>query len=105
MSKKVDEQNVKQPTIESLLQGDKTVTEQAAVVAGMFFSGTNEPPVVYVQSNDRVVVVAPTPDALQELCATVTEILSDNGLTFTTSGVYGDETANGKVWQVISINH
>lgn len=101
----INEQNAQQPTVESLLQGDKTLTDKAAVVSGMFFNGNATPPVVYVQDNDRVVVVAPDNDAISELCETVTAILSANGYTVNTSGIYGSEAATGKVWQVISINH
>lgn len=106
MSKKVEVegQNAPQPTIEGMLQGDKTLTDKASVVSGMFFNGTTTPPVVYVQGNDRVIVVAATADALPELCETVTAILSGNGISFFESGVYGNETTTGKVWKVISIN-
>ena len=101
---KVEKQEAKQPTVENLLRGEKTVTDKAAVISGMLFNGTTAPPVVYVQSNDRIIVVTATIDALSELCETVTAVLSGNNIKFFTSGVYGNEATNGKVWKVININ-
>ena len=100
----IEQKNAQHPSVEDMLNGSKAVTDKAAVVSGMFFSGTVNPPVVYVQSNDRLIAVSDTKDNLSELCDAITATLSDNGITHHTSVVYGDIATCGKVWKVININ-
>ena len=96
-----DKRNQPKTALAPLIQ--QSVTDKAAVVEGFMFHGTETPPVVYVQSDERVVVVAPTADAIADLCEAVTKTLADNGYTFTASHIYGDEVATCKVWQVIDV--
>ena len=65
----------------TILQAESSVTDKAAVVEGWFFKGTATPPAVYVQGDNRLVVVAPTADAANELCGAVSEALANNYTT------------------------
>lgn len=83
----------------AILQADSNVTDKAAVVEGWFFNGTATPPVVYVQSDERVVAVAPTADAATELCGAVSSALANDYNTIAPA-CYGSEEM-GEVWYII----
>ena len=104
-TKVIDGQNARQEAqpnaVAALLQGTEGVTAQ--VVEGFFHEGTATPPAIYVQSDTRLVVVAPDGDTARELCEKVTATLAPD-YNVTTLGQYGTAETTGKVWYDIDIN-
>lgn len=104
MSKKnktTDEQP-QQPSVVALLAASQDVSDRAAVVQGLMFHSAQTPPVVFVQSDTRVVAVGTDDDAARELCEAVVGTLSADYQT-TVAGAYGTAEATGKVWYDITI--
>lgn len=88
------------PVVE-LLQGDKAISDKAAVVVGYQFMSQQAPPAVYVQSDDRLTLATANGDDLAPLTEAVSQALIADGYAVRVSPVYGDVVTTGKVWQVI----
>lgn len=101
-TKNKDIDTLQEKSVITILQAESSVTDKAAVVEGWFFKGTATPPAVYVQGDNRLVVVAPTADAANELCGAVSEALA-NDYTTMSSACYGCEEM-GEVWYIIEVN-